>query len=488
MGLKRSLTYFDLTAIVVGSIVGADIYIASSLTANIMGPAALLVWVAAGFCAMVIALVFAYCSYYVPKVGGPFAFVSAAFDDFYGFLTGWSIWIAEVLSLPVFAIAFTQYLQYFITLSLPIQILVKAAFIIALTFVNVRGVKAAGRVNDILTVVKLLPLIILVIAGIVFFILNPATLTTNYIPFAPLGFAGFGTALVLIFWAYVGFEMGTFPSAEVKNPRRTVPRAIITGMIIVMVFYLSTNFVVYGILPWQTLGNSPTPLILVMGKILGGAGIVLIGIGALLSVSGSNESGTLGTARLSYAMAIDGLFPRIFAKEHKKYQTPYGALIIQGIIAFILCLYPTLSQLISFAVFNLAFAFLLTCLALIVLRKKTTHPLRGQRILPWIGIVICIYLIYSTSLSYILIGSVHVSYLLLGTIVILAGIPIYIYFSPKTDIRHLKDLFVSEEAVFVRSLARKERFLANFIDILHRLYHRITGKKPDETQTLNHKT
>ena len=110
MVLKKELSYFDLTSIVVGSIVGADIYIASSLTAGLLGPVALLVWVAAGICASIIALVFAYCSYYVPRVGGPFAFVSEAFDDFFGFLTGWSIWIAELLALPVFSIAFTKYL------------------------------------------------------------------------------------------------------------------------------------------------------------------------------------------------------------------------------------------------------------------------------------------------------------------------------------------------------------------------------------------
>lgn len=476
MALKRTLTYFDMVAIVVGSIVGADIYIASSLTANLLGPAALLVWVAAGLCATVIALVFAYCAYYVPRVGGPFAFVSKAFDDFWGFLTGWSIWIAEVLSLPVFAIAFVQYLQYFTgPLSTPIQILIKAAFIIALTSVNIFGVKAAGRVNDVLTIIKLLPLILLIIVGVVFIIMNPATFLSNYTPFAPLGFSAFGTALVLIFWAYVGFEMGTFPSAEVIDPRKTVPRAIITGMLIVMIFYLSTNFIVYSILPWQQLGATTTPLISAISMtVIGGAGAVIMGIGALLSVSGSNESGTLGTARLSYAMAIDGLFPRLFAKTSKRFKTPYGALIIQAIIAFLLAtLIPNLSSLISFAVFNLAFAFLLTCLALIALRKLTTHHLRGQHILPWIGLIICIYLIYSTAVT-------NINNLIIGATIILIGIPIYIYFSPKTDIHHLKNLFTSEEAVLVRSLARKERFLANFIDILHRTYHKIRRtNKPD---------
>ncbi len=111
--LKEELTSFDLTNIIVGSIVGADIYIASALTAGLIGPFSIIVWLAAGILATIIALVFAYCSYYVPRVGGPFSFVSYAFDDFYGFLTGWSMWIAEILALPVFAIAFVQYLQFF---------------------------------------------------------------------------------------------------------------------------------------------------------------------------------------------------------------------------------------------------------------------------------------------------------------------------------------------------------------------------------------
>ncbi|MBZ0174136.1 MAG: amino acid permease [Candidatus Methanoperedens sp.] len=110
---REDLTFFDLTNIIVGSIVGADIYIASALTAGMIGPFSIIVWIIPGIMATILALVFAYCSYYIPKVGGPFAFVSYAFDDFFGFLTGWSMWVAEILALPVFAIAFVQYLQYF---------------------------------------------------------------------------------------------------------------------------------------------------------------------------------------------------------------------------------------------------------------------------------------------------------------------------------------------------------------------------------------
>src|SRR5439155_9501313 len=142
---------------------GSDIYIASAITAGLIGPFSLVVWIIAGLIATLLALIFAYSSYYVPKVGGSFAYVSTAFDDFYGFLAGWSMWIAEILALPVFAITFANYLQYFIPLNFPQQLLVKGAFLFGLTSVNIFGVKAAGRLNDVLTIIKLSPLLLIVI-------------------------------------------------------------------------------------------------------------------------------------------------------------------------------------------------------------------------------------------------------------------------------------------------------------------------------------
>jgi len=458
--LKRSLSFFDLTNIIIGSIVGADIYIASAITAGLVGPMAIFVWIIAGIFAIILALVFAYSSYYVPKVGGPFAFVSKAFDKFYGFLTGWSMWIAEMMALPVFAIAFTQYLHYFIELDFWQDVFVKGMFLFGLTTVNVISVKAAGRLNDILTIVKLAPLVILIVSGIVFFIIHPDVLEKNFTPLMPLGLDNFGTALVLIFWAYVGFEMGTLPASEVRDPKKTIPKAILTGMLVVITFYLITNFVLFGLSDWTDLSKTQTPLILASTVTLGSVGAIIIGFGALVSVSGSNESGTLGIARLSYAMSIKGLFPKIFSKTHPKYKTPYMALIIQGMIAFALSVYGGIAELISFSVFNLSFAFLLVCLSLIVLKKEGEHKLHGQRILPWLGIGICIYLLYSTSLSDKIIGSA----------VILLGIPLYAFFSPKVDIHHLREAFLSEESIFARRIERHEKFLANFVKLCHKIY------------------
>jgi amino acid transporter len=258
----------------------------------------------------------------------------------------------------------------------------------------------------------------------------------------------------------VGFEMGTLPAAEVKNPSKTIPKAIIVGILIVLAFYLLTNFVIFGVVNWADLSKTNVPLVLASTMMIGAVGGLIIGIGAIVSVSGSNESGMLGIARLSYAMSIKGLFPKIFSKVHPKYKTPYMALIIQGIIAFFLSIFGGIRELISFSVFNLAFSFLLVCLSLIILKKGSEHKLHGQHILPFIGIAICIFLLYSTS----------VWDKIIGVAIILVGIPMYVFFSPKTDFHHLKELFLSEEAIFTRALEKKEHFLANFVGLCHELY------------------
>jgi len=139
------------------------------------------------------------------------------------------------------------------------------------------------------------------------------------------------------------------------------------------------------------------------------------------------------------------------------------SLIIQGIIAFIFAIFSGISRLISFSVFNLAFSFLLTCMALIVLTKNNVKKLHGQNVLPLIGIAICLYLIYATSMFDKVVGLA----------LILFGIPLYVFFSPKVEMSNLKKMFVSEEAILSRRIERKEKFLANFLRLLHRIYRKI---------------
>jgi amino acid transporter len=352
-------------------------------------------------------------------------------------------------------------------LSYPVKILIQGLFIFGLTAVNIRGVKAAGRLNDALTLIKLSPLLILIVVGTIFLSFHTDTLKSNYSPLLPFGLNNFGDALVLIFWAYTGFELATFPASETKNPKKTIPRAIISGILIVTFFYMATNFVVFGTVNYSDLAESKVPLVDSSVVVLGAIGAFMMIIGALFSVSGSDEAGVLATARLSHALSINGLFPRVFSRIHKKYKTPYMSLILQGIIAFIASSFYGVQNLITFSVFNLAFAYLLTSLSLLVIKKGKSVSLVGSEIIPWAGVAISLFLLYSTSTYDKLAGSA----------IIVFGIFLYIFFSPKEDVKHLKEFFYSEEQVFTRRLERRDKFLANLVRIIHRTYRRAKSKK-----------
>ena len=154
---------------------------ASSFGAGFLGPASLIVWVIAGLIAIAIALCFAQCAMLLPKVGGPYAYAKGAWGPFAGFIVGWSLWLAEWISLAVFPIAFTRYLMFFYpNLDFVTQTLVKVVFVAFLAVTNIVGVRAAGRINDVLTILKLAPLVFFVIAGITWVIFNPVQASTEF--------------------------------------------------------------------------------------------------------------------------------------------------------------------------------------------------------------------------------------------------------------------------------------------------------------------
>jgi amino acid transporter len=338
---------------------------------------------------------------------------------------------------------------------------VRTAFVIALVAVNIFGVKAAGRINDVLTLVKLVPLLMIILLGFGSILLKPSSFG-NYSPLVPVGLGNFGTVMVLIFWAYAGFELGTLPATEVVDPKKNVPRAMIVGMAIVIMFYVLTNVAVFGVVNWASLSTSPIPLVLVSGTLIGTAGAVITGVGALASVSGTDETEVLGTARLIYAMSSAGLLPKALGKVHPRFKTPYVAVILEGAFALVLMPFSGISQLISFAVFNLGVCYLLVCLALAVLKKKGEAGLRGQSVLPWLGAAISLYLLFSTSTFDKIVG----------VVVILLGIPIYLYYSKETDVRSIREGLASEEFVLVRNLEKQNRFLANFVRLARKAFRR----------------
>ena len=479
--LKSELSLFDVTNLVVGAIIGADVYVASAFGAKLLGPFSLVVWVVAGVIAIVIALCFAQCAALLPKVGGPYAYAHAAWGGFAGFVVGWSLWLAEWLSLAVFPVAFTNYLMYFTSLSWAAQVVVKALFVVFLIITNIVGVKAAGRTNDALTLVKLVPLVFFAVVGLLFIALNTGVAAGNYSPFVPFGFGGFGAALVLIFWAYAGFEISTIPAEEIKNPSKTIPRAIVLGILIVTVFYLVTNVVLFGVMPSASLAASTAPLAkatntaLLSIPVLALIGAIIVGGGALISVAGSDESGMIGTSQLGYALAADGLFPRAFAKIHPKYKTPYLGIMIQAITALVAAIIGSLNLLIATSVFFMAIAYLATSGSIFFLRRKgikAQFHLRGGLILPILGMIFSLYLITQCPLSQIALGFVMLT----------IGVPIYIGYSPKKEIAELKEELLSRESRLRRAANQEERFLAHALWHIKTHYRKRRGKDKTSNQ------
>jgi APA family basic amino acid/polyamine antiporter len=475
--LQSELTLFDVTNLVVGAIIGADIYVASSFGAGYLGPASLLVWVIAGVMAAVIALCFAQCARLLPKVGGSYAYAREAWGPFAGFMVGWSLWLAEWISLAVFPVAFTRYLMFFIpSLGFFYQTLVKVLFVLFLTTTNIVGVKAAGRTNDALTLLKLLPLILFSFAGAAFIFVNPTTALSNLSPFLPFGWANFGKALILIFWAYAGFELSAIPADEVRRPESTIPKAIAIGMSIVIVFYLVTNFVLFGVRPWTQLSIDAAPLasatqmMLSISPVLGLVGVIIVGGGALVSVAGSDESGMIGTSRLGYALAVDGLFPRAFAKLHSKYKTPYLGIVAQAVTALIASIYGELTLLVSTSVLFMAIAYLATCASIFVLKRKTSQTKPRGRLgatVPSLGIVFSLYLISQCSLDNFIAGLVLLAF----------GVLIYIKFSPQSELTELKQALLSRRSRLERAYEQEQAFIAYALQHVKRYYRRVTGKK-----------
>lgn len=451
MSFRRTLTLFDVTNITVGAIVGADIYIASAVTAGMLGPASLLAWALAAVLATTLALMLAECAHQVPEVGGPYAYVARAFGPLPGFIAGWSMWTAELTALPVFAIAFTNYLNYFVSLSDIATHALRIWFLVGLTTVNVISVRAAGRFNDVLTGLKLAPLILLVFGGLIYVGLHPTEVITRMTPFAPFGFGQLPASLVLVVWAYVGFELSTVPAGEIEDPGRTIPRALATGLAIVAVFYLSTNFVVYALVGHEDLARSATPLVAAGAAIFGTIGATVLAAGAIISVAGSDESDMLGSSRLGYAMAADGLLPHALASLHRRFGTPHVALIVQAVVAITLTFVDQIPRLISFAVFNLAFSFLLCAIALWQIhRDSVTIPPFSRCLLPLAGGAISVVLLAATSTTD----------KIAGLVVLTVGLVIYFFAAPREPRPLALEALSAPDRTFDRLTRQRVRFLA----------------------------
>ena len=204
--------------------------------------------------------------------------------------------------------------------------------------------------------------------------------------------------------------------------------------------------------------------------------VIIVGVGALISVSGSDESGMIGTSRLGYALAADGLFPKVFARIHPRFKTPYFGIIISAVTALVAAVIGNLSVLIATSVFFMAVAYAATSASTFFLRRKSAEPhlnLRRSLFIPILGVIFSLYLITQCSFNQIA----------LGLVLLFVGVPIYIKYSPKKEIAELKQALMSPESILKTAHAQEERFLAHVLKHIKNFYRRRIGKKQAQDLT-----
>jgi APA family basic amino acid/polyamine antiporter len=310
---RGRIGFWIATALVMGNMIGSGVFLLPSSLAP-YGGLALPAWLLAACGSILLALVFADLARLAPLTGGPYAYARLAFGDFAGFLVAWVYWLSIWCGNAALAVAFVGYLDPFVP-SIVRAPASAAALAIAVVWllagVNVLGVRPAGRVQVVTTLLKILPLALVAVVGLVH--LDPAHFAVAARPPAAIGRDLFA-AVALVMWAFTGLDAATIPAGHVRDPGRTIPRATVAGVVLAALIYIASTIGVLGLLEPSALGSTTAPFAEAARTVLGGPAALLVAAGAVVSVFGTLNGWTLVVGQLPLAAARDGLFPAAFGR------------------------------------------------------------------------------------------------------------------------------------------------------------------------------
>jgi len=414
--LRRVVSRWEIVALSLNDVIGSGVYLLPAAAAAILGAASVGAVVAAGFAVLLIVLCFAEAGSYFDRPGGAYLYARTAFGDLVGFEVGWMTWLARVASVASLSAGFAQALGYLLPAAREGvgRGLAIALPVLALTAINVVGVKAGARTAVLLAIGKIVPLLVFVVAGAFHF--SRATLAGA----EPTGAGSLGEAALLLLFAYAGFENTAAPAGEFKNPRRDVPFALIMQIVLVTLIYSAVQLVALGTLPG--VAASETPLADAARRFLGDWGGWLLTLGAVLSILGTNGNTMLSGPRYLFALAEDGFGPRLLARVHPRFRTPANAVVLQALVAVPLALTGTFVKLAALSVVARLATYIGTAAAVPILRRKLaalpgTVRLPGGPLIPIAAVLVCL----------VLVGSAEPRNLIAGAVAIAAGLVIYAF-------------------------------------------------------------
>ncbi len=413
-----AMGFWKCWSMTVGVMIGSGVFLLPAVLAP-YGSISFLGWMFTSAGAILIALVLGRLAGRTTLSGGFYVYTREAFGDLAGFLVAWSYWLSIIFAVAAISVAFAGYLGAIVPAlgeNVATQALVAASIVWVLTGVNLKGVAQAAAVQLVMTLLKIVPLLVIIGLGV-------ATGSPDNIPaFNPQGMPAFealaATAL-LTMWAFIGLEAGVIPAGEVRDAKRTIPRAVVSGTLFVAALYIASTAAVMTLVPEAVLRTSEAPFA-DAARALGAFGGPMIALGALVSTAGSLNGNILLSGQMPMAVARDGLAPARLAQTNAGH-SPVFALVMSSVLATVLLLLNYSGGLVA------AFKFLISMSTLAVLLPyavssvaELRHSLRSAPAWASLTIVALVY-------SLIAMAGAGMETLMWGTVLILAGLPVYFW-------------------------------------------------------------
>jgi basic amino acid/polyamine antiporter, APA family len=435
--LVRQLGLFDATMLVMGGIVGSGIFINPYVVAQQVHTPALILgaWVFGGIIGVAGAFIWAELAATLPEVGGQYAYLREAYHPAVAFLYGWVLLLViQTGGMAAVAITFSSYFLELTGLHTPDWMVAMAALAI-LTLINCLGVKSGGRTQSAFMVIKIVAISALVIVGLALAGNRGAA------AIAPIGrewsVSSFGAAMVPVLFAYGGWQTANFLAAEVKEPRKNLPRGLLLGMIGVAVLYISVNWVCLRSLGPQALAATSTPATAVMRLALGQRGATFIAAAIAVSTLGFLSQSILTAPRVYFAMADDGLFFRAVAWLDPRTRVPVVAIVLQSVWTMVIAFSGRYEQILNYVIAMDFLFFGLTATTIFVFRRRAArgeikpsegYQMPGHPVSTVLFVAICWWVVANTIYRY-------PQNSLVGFALLLMGVPVYWLWSRRISSR-----------------------------------------------------
>lgn len=394
----RAIRKWDLVLLMINTIIGAGIFGLPSKVFQLSGTYSILAFVVCALVIFNIIICFAEVGSRFDKTGGPYIYILEAFGSFPAFIMGWLLLWSRIISYAALINLLVTYSSYYhpsLNHFFP-RLMVIVVLTGILTGINYVGVKKTTTVNNFLTIGKVVPLLIFILIG--FFFLQPELLSFKELP----EFNNFSSSVLLLVFAFGGFEVVVINSGEMKNPNKIVPYALIVSALIVMVLYGSIQLVSVGTLP--TLGQSEKPLADAAQSFMGSFGGNLITIGAIISIVGALNAILLVGSRLLFALSDEGQLPISLSNVHEKYRTPTLALFAFTGLSLIIAVTGSFIYAITITAIIRTVMYAMVCGALIKLRKQdkegkeAAYKIPHGKLFALTGILFSVWLFSSSQL------------------------------------------------------------------------------------------